>query len=143
MREMGEMTPSAPLVVICLHWHCLSLLINDMKRIYRKVFKSKPSLGLIHGPGPETSTSTLITDLMPSIPASDATASAQVTAGVSVSVQLRPSHFKYLLIVIEQTAHSLGVSTSVSALEISDLPPVRVPAGVHRILYNHLITAID
>jgi hypothetical protein len=67
-----------------------------MKRSHEKAFKSKiPSLGSIHGPGPATSTSTLITsttDLMPSIPASDATASAQVTAGVSVSVQLRPSH---------------------------------------------------
>ena len=37
--------------------------------------------------------------------------------------------FKCWLIVIEQTAHSLGVSTSVSALEISDLPPVSVPAA--------------
>jgi hypothetical protein len=96
MREVGEMTPSgAPLVVICLHWHCLSLLtliIDDMKRIFKKVFKSKKlSLRSIHGPGPATSTSTPITsstDLMPSIPA----ASAQVTAGVSVSVQLRPLH---------------------------------------------------
>jgi hypothetical protein len=68
-----------------------------MKRIYKKVFKSKKteSLGSIHGLGPATSTSTLITsttDLIPSIPTGDATASAQVTAGVSVSVQLRPSH---------------------------------------------------
>jgi hypothetical protein len=74
----------------------LTLIINDMKRIYKKFFKSKkPSLGSIHGPGPATSASTLITstaDFMPPIPASDATASAQVTAGVSVSVQLRPSH---------------------------------------------------
>ena len=67
-----------------------------MKRIYKKVFKpKKPSPGSIHGPGPATSTSTLIAshDLMPSIPASDsdAIASAQVTAGVSVSVQLCPS----------------------------------------------------
>jgi hypothetical protein len=73
-----------------------TLIIDDMKRIYKKVFKSnKPSLGSIYGPGPATSTSTLITStthLMPFIPASDATASAQVTAGVSVSVQLRPSH---------------------------------------------------
>ena len=65
-------------------------------KLYRKVFKpKKPSLGPIHVPGPATSTSGLIistTDLMPSIPASDATASAQVTAGVSVSVQLRLSH---------------------------------------------------
>ena len=36
----------------------------------------------------------------------------------------------WLRIVIEQTAHNLGVSTSVSALEISrDLPPVSVPAA--------------
>ena len=75
------------------------LIINDMKRLYRKVFKSKkPSLGSIHEPGTATLTSTIITsttDLMPSIPASDATAtsaSAQVTAGLSVSVQLHPSH---------------------------------------------------
>ena len=50
-------------------------------------------------------------------------------------------------IVIEQTAHNLGLSTSVSALEISDLPPVSVPTAgvnfVHHISYNHLITAID
>ena len=69
------------------------LIINDMKRIYRKVFKSeKPSLGSIHGPGLATSTSTLktsTTEFMPSIPASDATA---VTAGVSVSVQLYSLH---------------------------------------------------
>ena len=67
-----------------------------MKRIYKKVFKSKkPSLGSMHRTAPATSTSTLITsstDIMPSIPASDATASAQVAAGVSVSVQLRQSH---------------------------------------------------
>ena len=71
-------------------------LINEMKRIYKKVFKSeKLSLGSIRGPGPANSTSTLITsstDLMPSIPARDATASAHITAGDTVSVQLRPSH---------------------------------------------------
>ena len=52
----------------------------------------------------------------------------------------------YWFIVIEQTAHNLGVSTSVSALEISDLPPVSVPAaGVNLLKYflnNHLITTI-
>ena len=37
--------------------------------------------------------------------------------------------FKYWLIVIEQTAHNLGVPTLVSALEISDLPPVSLPAS--------------
>jgi hypothetical protein len=58
-------------------------LTSTMKRIYKKVFKSKkPSLGSIHGPGPANSTSSVT---------SDATASAQVTAGVSVSVQLCPS----------------------------------------------------
>ena len=71
-------------------------LISDMKRKHssEKDFKSKkPSLGLIHGPGPVNSASTPITstpDLMPSIPAGDsvsgATASSQVTAGVNVSV---------------------------------------------------------
>ena len=35
----------------------------------------------------------------------------------------------YWLIIIEQTAHNFGVSTSVSALELSDLPPVSVPAA--------------
>ena len=78
----------------------LTSIFNDMKGIYKKLFKSKkPSLGSVHGPGPATSTSTLITNttdlrLKPSIPASDsdATASAEVAAGVSVSVQLRPSH---------------------------------------------------
>ena len=57
-----------------------------MKRLYTKVFKSKkPSHDSIHGPGPSS------TNLMSSIPASDATASAQleVTAGVRVSFQLR------------------------------------------------------
>ena len=46
---------------------------------------------------PATLTPTLITsttEFMPSIPASDATACAQVAAGVSVSVQLRPSHLQ-------------------------------------------------
>ena len=63
-----------------------------MKRIYKKIFKSKkPSLGPIHWLGLATSTSTLIASTTGSIPASDATASAEVTAGVSVSVQLRPS----------------------------------------------------
>ena len=37
--------------------------------------------------------------------------------------------FKYWLIIIEQTAHNFEVSTSVSALEISDLPPVSIPAA--------------
>ena len=70
-----------------------------MKRILKKVFKSKkPSLASIHGlvPATSTSTSTGATDLMLSIPAcdseSDGTTSAQVAAGISVSVQLRPSH---------------------------------------------------
>ena len=47
--------------------------------------------------------------------------------------------FKYLVIVIEQSAHDFGVSSSVSALEISDLPSVSVPAaGVKlHILNNH------
>ena len=78
----------------------VTLLINDMKRKHssEKDSKSKkPSLGLIHGPGPVNSSSTLITstsDLMPSIPAGDsvsgATASSQVS--VNVSDQLCPSH---------------------------------------------------
>ena len=64
-----------------------------MKRFYRKVIKSKkPSLSSLHGPGPlaaaSTLTSTGTTDLMPFIPSfdSDGTASAQVTAGLSVRV---------------------------------------------------------
>ena len=67
---------------------------NDMKRFYRKLFKSnKPSLGSTHGPGPATSTSTLLTnttDFLPSIPAVDSGANTQVIAGVTgtVSVQL-------------------------------------------------------
>ena len=66
-----------------------------MKRIYKKVFKSKkPSLASIHGPVPATSTSAsaVATDhLMLSIPACDSeTRSAQAAAGVTVSVQLRP-----------------------------------------------------
>ena len=75
----------------------LTLTINEMKRFCKKLFRSKkPSLGSIHRYGVATSTSTLITgtaDLMPSIYASDVTASTQVTtAGISVSVQLRSSH---------------------------------------------------
>ena len=72
------------------------LIINDMKRIFKKVFKSKkPSLGSIHGPEPATLTSTPMrstTDLMPFIPTGDVIADTQATAGVSVSVQLRSSH---------------------------------------------------
>ena len=77
------------------------MTINDMKRILKKVFKSKkPSLGSIHGLGPAISTSTRTgaTDLMLSIPACDdesdtsGATSAQVGAGISVSVQLRSSH---------------------------------------------------
>jgi hypothetical protein len=45
------------------------------------------------------------------------------------------------LTVIEQTAQTLGVSTSVSAVEISDLPAVRVSAAEPRLI--HLFTAID
>ena len=70
-----------------------------MKRIYKKVFK-KPYLGSIHGPGLATSTGTRITstiDIVPSIPASYATANAQVAAVVSVSLQLRRSHFQVLI----------------------------------------------
>ena len=57
------------------------------KRNRKKVIKSKkPSLGSMQ---PTASTST--TDLMPSIPADDVTASLQVTADLSsVSVQVRP-----------------------------------------------------
>ena len=76
-----------------------TLIINDMKRIEKEVSDSKkPSMGSIHGPGPETSTSTLVTsttDFLPSIPAEDSdatTASTQVTTGVSVSVQRCQSH---------------------------------------------------
>ena len=72
---------------------------------------------------------------MLSIPAYDSesvgttTAQLEAAAGVSVSIQRRPRIFKYRLIVIEQTAHNFKVSTSVSALEISDLPPVSIPAA--------------
>ena len=70
-----------------------------MKRFYKKVIKSKkPPLVSIHGYGPATLTSTLITSStdLHSHP-SDESASAQVIASVSVSVQrfqlrLRPSH---------------------------------------------------
>ena len=69
-----------------------------MKRLYNRVFKTKKLLlGSMHGPDLATSTSTLIrsaTDIMSSIPGSDAIASAQVTAGVSVSVQLTNCIFK-------------------------------------------------
>ena len=106
-----------------------------MKRLYKRVFKSKkPSVGSIHGPGPASfaSTSTGTTDPMPSLLAcdteSDGTTSAQVTASVSV-IQFRLRIYKYWLIVIKQTARNLGVSTSISALEISDLPSVSVPAA--------------
>ena len=68
----------------------LTLIINDMKRIYQKVYKSKkPSLGSKLAPGPATSELTLITsttDLMPFIPAttytSDTTTSALSLASV-------------------------------------------------------------
>ena len=53
--------------------------------------------------------------------------------------------FKYWFFVIEQTAHNIGVSTSVSAPEIADPALVSVPAAgdnlVHHILNNHLTTA--
>ena len=80
--------------IFVFHYRQRSTFINDMKRIYKTVFKSKkPSLGPIHGTS--TSTSTGTSDLMPSIPAcdseSDGTASAQLTAGVTVSAQPRPS----------------------------------------------------
>ena len=73
---------------------------NDMKRILKKDFKSeKSSLGSIQGPATLTSTSTGATDFMLSraIPIicdseSDGTSSTQVAAGISVSVQLSPSH---------------------------------------------------
>ena len=66
-------------------------IINDMKRIYSKIFKSnKPSLGSLHGPGPLTAPSTLTSSgttglgLMPSIPSFDSDGTA--SAGVSVRV---------------------------------------------------------
>ena len=51
----------------------------------------------------------------------------------------------YQFIVLEQTAHNLGVSTLVSTLEISDHPPVSVPAaGVNlACLIKPFITTID
>ena len=66
------------------------------------VFESKdPSQGLMHGLGRATSlsTSTGITDLMPSVPACDPDTTAtqvQAATGVSVSVQLRLSHLQVL-----------------------------------------------
>ena len=84
------MTITIPYVIECFFTFTFNLnIIYDMKRMFKKIVKSKnPSLGSIHGPGPAalTSTSTGTTDLMASIPAFDAdgTASAQVTAGVSV-----------------------------------------------------------
>ena len=74
-------------------------IINDMKRVFKS---KKPSLGTIHGLGPATSTSTTTgpTDLMLSIPAcdseSDESTSAQVAAGVNVTVQLHPPHLYVL-----------------------------------------------
>ena len=95
-EELGHAVwSSGPLAQVTL-----TINLNDMKRFYKKLFRSnKPSRDSIHGPGPATSTtstSTLITstaDLMPSLPTNDAPASAHITAGVSVSVQLRPSLF--------------------------------------------------
>ena len=112
-------------------------IINDMKRFLKKVFKSKkPSLRTIRELWPATSTSTTtgLTDLMQSTPACDSeSTSAQVAAGVRVSVHLflfsTLRIFMYWLIVIEQTAHNLGISTPVSASEISDLLPVSIPAA--------------
>ena len=81
--------------------HSFTLIINDMNRTYKKnkSFKSKKSYRRPkHGPelATSTSTSTGTTDLMLSIPDCDTeldgTTSAQVVAGVSVSVQLRPSY---------------------------------------------------
>lgn len=77
----------------------LTIINHNMKPNYIKVFK-KPSLGSKRGPATSTSTSTLrlstestgTTAPMPSVSACDATASAQVIAGGSVSFQLRPSH---------------------------------------------------
>ena len=75
---------------------CVSLYC--MSATYEEVFKSKRwSLG---GAKPATSTLTLITstmDIMPPISANDATASAQVAAGVSVSVQLCQLHLWVLI----------------------------------------------
>ena len=127
------------------HWS--SIIKDTMNRILKNVSKSMEQyLGSIHGLGPATSTSTSTgaTDLMLSIPScdSDGIASAQVTADVSVSVSFALRIFRYWLITIEQTAHNFGVSTSVSALEISDLPLVSVPAAGVNILNNHLITAM-
>ena len=86
-------------VIVAVCSFSFTSIINDMKRVLKKVFKpKKPSPGSIHGPGPVTSTSssTGATDLMLSIPAcnseSDGTTSTQVAAGISVSVQLRLSH---------------------------------------------------
>ena len=78
-------------------------IIKDMKRALKKLFKSKKlSLGSVHelGPATLTSTSTGPTDLMLSIPGcdseSDKATGAQVADGVSVSVQLHPSHLYVL-----------------------------------------------
>ena len=78
----------------------MTMIVADMKRVYKKLFEfKKPSLGSIHGPAPETSTSisTGTTVLMPSTPGPacdlDATSSAQFTVEVTtVSVQLSLSH---------------------------------------------------
>ena len=55
--------------------------------------------------------------------------------------------FRYWLIDIEQISHNFGASTSVSDLEISDLPPVSVPVAGSRWRqfrqHLHLIITID
>ena len=81
------------------------IIIDIMKRTYRKnkVFRhKKPYQRSMDGPEPATltsaSTGTTGSDLMPSVPTCDSdTANAQVTAGVSVSVQLASLSIDLLL----------------------------------------------
>jgi len=80
-------------------------LFNDMKRIFKKLRKSEkakhpsPTIADTLGSSPEagSSTSTIMmstAEPMPSVPAISTATSVQViqAAGVTVSVQLRPSH---------------------------------------------------
>ena len=117
----------------------LTSIINDMKRDLKKVLKSKkPSLGTIHGLGPATSTSTSAgpTDLMLFIPAcdskSDRTTSAQGAAGVSVSVQLHPSHIYVLIYLLSSRPPIIWES-------LTRFPPQRsvISVTIFYLLFSH------
>lgn len=97
-----------------------------MKSFFKNLSRSKkPSL--VSGLEPTTTTITSAADPTSFPPAGSAKTAGvqgtQASSRLAVSVQPSPSHHTSTIIVVDQTAHELQLSTSVSALAVEDIAP--------------------